>query len=161
MHGLDDRVRATFGIRARQPKGVYDHSHVRAYRVGGDDSHHHIALDESCRKTLEQLHGIGHHTTDAARGDAYGRILVRLYTLGWVSCPAFGRSSQNPLPGLEVLMSESATVMIPEPMPMFGPVQLAAAGFRPGTPGVPATPTPWTSRPTSPGVPLGARKSLR
>ena len=26
-------------------------------------------------------------------------------------------------------MSESATVMIPEPMPMFGPVQLAAAGF--------------------------------
>jgi hypothetical protein len=30
---------------------------------------------------------------------------------------------------LEVLMSESATVMIPEPMPMFGPVQLAAAGF--------------------------------
>jgi integrase/recombinase XerD len=30
---------------------------------------------------------------------------------------------------LEVLMSESATVRIPEPMPMFGPVQLAAAGF--------------------------------
>ena len=26
-------------------------------------------------------------------------------------------------------MSESATVMIPEPMPMFGPVQLAAAGY--------------------------------
>jgi hypothetical protein len=26
-------------------------------------------------------------------------------------------------------MSESATVVIPESMPMFGPVQLAAAGF--------------------------------
>ena len=26
-------------------------------------------------------------------------------------------------------MSESATVVIPEPMPLFGPVQLAAAGF--------------------------------
>ena len=26
-------------------------------------------------------------------------------------------------------MSESATVMVPEPMPLFGPVQLAAAGF--------------------------------
>ena len=26
-------------------------------------------------------------------------------------------------------MSESATVMVPESMPLFGPVQLAAAGF--------------------------------
>jgi len=45
---------------------------------------------------------------------------------------------------LEVLMSDSATVVIPESLPLFAPVQLAAAGFLARYSGRTRAPTPWT-----------------